>query len=83
MKEEESKQLFTDFPEITTSMWEEKIKADLKGADYQKKLVWLSDEGIPVKPYYREEDLENLDYLKGIGNLKNQSDGQPLGLIQT
>jgi methylmalonyl-CoA mutase len=74
MKEEGNKQLFTDFPEITTSMWEEKIRADLKGADYQKKLVWLSDEGIPVKPYYRAEDLENLDYLEGIGNLKNQSD---------
>jgi len=74
MKEKGNKQLFTDFPEITTSMWEEKIKADLKGADYQKKLVWNSDEGIPVKPYYREEDLEKLNYLEGIGNLKNQSD---------
>ena len=74
MKEDGNKHLFKDFPEITTSMWEEKIKADLKGADYQKKLVWESDEGIPVKPYYREEDLKNLDYLEGIGNLKNQSD---------
>ena len=74
MKEEGTNQLFKDFPEITTSMWEEKIRADLKGADYQKKLVWESDEGIPIKPYYREEDLKNLDYLEGIGNLKNQSD---------
>jgi methylmalonyl-CoA mutase len=74
MKEEGNKKLFAEFPEISTSMWEEKIKADLKGADYQKKLIWLNDEGIPVKPYYREEDLENLDYLEEIGNLKNQSD---------
>lgn len=74
MKEEGNKKLFTDFPEITTNIWEEKIRTDLKGADYQKKLVWKSDECIPVKPYYREEDLKDLDYLEGIGNLKNQSD---------
>lgn len=70
MNEEGNKKLFSDFPEITTSMWEEKIKADLKGADYEKKLIWKSDEGIPVKPYYREEDLEKLGYLKNIGSLK-------------
>ncbi len=80
MKEEGNKQLFTDFPEITTSMWEEKIKADLKGADYQKKLVWKNDENIPVKPYYRQEDLENLDYLEGLGTLKHPS-GTPNGWI--
>jgi len=74
MKEEGTNQLFKDFPEITTSMWEEKIRADLKGADYQKKLVWESDEGIRVKPYYKQEDIEVLYYLEGIGNLKNQSD---------
>jgi len=66
--------LFTDFPEISTSMWEEKIKADLKGADYQKKLIWNCDEGIPVKPYYRQEDLNGLAYLEGIRNHKNLSD---------
>ena len=64
MKKEGFKQLFTGFPEITTMAWEEKIKADLKGADYQKKLVWKTDEGIQVKPYYRQEDLDSLDYLK-------------------
>lgn len=80
MKNEASKKLFADFPEISTSIWEEKIIADLKGADYQKKLVWNSDEGIPVKPYYRQEDIEALDYLEGIGNYKNKSDA-PNGWI--
>ena len=74
MKKEGTKFLFSDFPEIATSMWEEKIKADLKGADYQKRLVWNSDEGIPVKPFYRNEDLQALDYLEGIGGLRNRSD---------
>ena len=74
MKKEGDKQLFSDFPEITTTMWEEKIKSDLKGADYQLKLVWNSDEGIPVKPYYRQEDIDSLDYLEGIGSLKKPTD---------
>jgi methylmalonyl-CoA mutase len=66
-----NKQLFAEFPEIPMSMWEEKIRADLKGADYLKKLVWNSDEGIPVKPFYRAADIEKLNYLEGIGTLKN------------
>ena len=32
--------LFVEFPPVTTERWEEAIKADLKGADYEKKLVW-------------------------------------------
>ena len=67
MAEDSNKLLFSEFPDIPTSSWEEKIMADLKGADYQKKLVWNSDEGIAVKPYYRQEDMEALDYLEGIG----------------
>ena len=37
---------------------------DLKGADYDKKLVWHTIEGFNVKPYYRAEDLEGLEYLE-------------------
>jgi len=70
MKKEDYKALFTDFPEITTAAWEEKIRTDLKGADYNKKLVWRTDEGIHVKPYYREEDLASLDYLENVGQLR-------------
>ena len=55
--------LFTDFPEVTTQQWENLINADLKGADYDKKLVWHTIEGINVKPYYRAEDLDNIAYL--------------------
>ncbi|MEA3316371.1 MAG: methylmalonyl-CoA mutase family protein [Bacteroidota bacterium] len=61
-KTEESK-LFEEFPPISTQDWEEKIKKDLKGADYEKKLVWRTIEGFNVKPYYRSEDLENLKHL--------------------
>ena len=32
----------------------------LKGADFEKKLVWKTNEGFKVKPFYRMEDLEGL-----------------------
>ena len=58
--------LFTEFPPISTEQWEATIQKDLKGADYQKKLVWRTDEGFQVPPYYRAEDLKELDYLKTL-----------------
>lgn len=57
--------LFSEFPPISTEQWEEAIKVDLKGADYNKKLVWKTLEGFDVKPYYRQEDLKTLEYLNG------------------
>lgn len=41
----------------------DKITADLKGADFEKKLVWRTNEGFSVRPFYREEDLEQVKYL--------------------
>ncbi len=55
--------LFQEFPPIPTESWEEIIQKDLKGADYDKKLVWKTIEGFPVRPYYRNENLNGLDYL--------------------
>ncbi|MBQ0016549.1 MAG: methylmalonyl-CoA mutase small subunit [Bacteroidales bacterium] len=59
----EDNKLFSEFPPISTEKWEEVINKDLKGADYDKKLVWKTIEGFNVKPYYRAEDLEGLEYL--------------------
>jgi methylmalonyl-CoA mutase len=55
--------LFAEFPAIPTEVWEAQIKSDLKGADYNKKLIWKTNEGIDVKPYYRADDLNELKYL--------------------
>jgi methylmalonyl-CoA mutase len=49
-----------DFPPVATATWEAAIQKDLKGADYEKKLVWRSDEGLAVRPYYRSENLADL-----------------------
>ena len=60
----EDNKLFEEFPPVPTEKWEEAIIKDLKGADYDKKLVWHTIEGFNVKPYYRAEDLEGLEYLE-------------------
>jgi methylmalonyl-CoA mutase len=49
------------FPPVTTEQWEAVIQKDLKGADYAKKLLWQTDDGITVKPYYRSADLKTLE----------------------
>ncbi|MFI3306199.1 MAG: methylmalonyl-CoA mutase family protein [Rikenellaceae bacterium] len=55
--------LFAEFPAISTEQWESVITKDLKGADYDRKLVWKSAEGFNVRPYYRAEDLESVKFL--------------------
>ncbi|MDE6140663.1 MAG: methylmalonyl-CoA mutase small subunit [Alistipes sp.] len=55
--------LFTEFPPVSTEQWEAVITTDLKGADYERKLVWKTGEGFNVRPYYRAENLEGVDFL--------------------
>ena len=52
--------LFTEFAAPTTQEWLDKIEVDLKGADFQKRLVWRTNEGFNVQPFYRREDLKDL-----------------------
>ena len=62
----QNEKLFNEFPPITTAEWEKKILADLKGADYEKKLIRNTEEGFQVKPYYRSENLSDLEYINGL-----------------
>ncbi len=59
--------MFSEFKPVSTSDWEEKIKDDLKGADYEKKLIWKSFEGINIRPYYRSEDLSWIEWNGNSG----------------
>lgn len=57
---EQKLNLLADFPAVSTKEWMDKIIADLKGADFEKKLVWRTPEGFNVMPFYRQEDIEGL-----------------------
>ncbi|WP_348647824.1 methylmalonyl-CoA mutase subunit beta [Arenibacter sp. F20364] len=54
-------ELFSDFPEISSKAWKQKIQFELLGEDYNEKLVWESPEGIKVKPFYHSEDLKAIE----------------------
>lgn len=47
--------LFQDFEKISSKQWKQQIQFELKGADYNDKLVWESLEGIKVKPFYHND----------------------------
>jgi methylmalonyl-CoA mutase len=63
---DEKGKLFKDFPMASTSDWEAKIREDLKGADYEKKLIWKTLENLKIKPYYTAEDLIDLPYTNDL-----------------
>lgn len=58
--------LFEEFPPVSGEDWKAKVVADLKGADFDRKLVWRTNEGFAVQPYYRQEDLESVAYLNTL-----------------
>ena len=57
---EKKEPLFDQFPGISYDEWRAKVEADLKGADFNKKLVWRTNEGFNVQPIYRAEDIADL-----------------------
>src|SRR5512133_3980080 len=75
------RKLFTEFPPSPTSDWEEMIQKDLKGAEYEKNLIWKTTEGFQLRPYYRAEDVISLGmpaslpgeypYLRGNNSFGN------------
>ncbi len=58
--------LFSDFTVPTRQEWIDKINVDLKGADYQKKMVWRTNEGFNMEPFYRKEDLEGMTQINSL-----------------
>ncbi|MDR3339573.1 MAG: methylmalonyl-CoA mutase family protein, partial [Candidatus Symbiothrix sp.] len=63
---ESKEKLFSEFPPVSTEKWMGKIVADLKGADFEKKLVWKTNEGFDVRPFYRSEDIKDLKTTESL-----------------
>jgi len=74
--------LFSEFQAPTTQEWLDKIQVDLKGADFNKRLVWRTNEGFNVQPFYRREDVLKLKTPEALpgefpfvrGNKKNTNE---------
>ncbi len=56
----ENKKLFSDFAPVSKQEWLDKIQVDLKGADFNKRMVWRTNEGFNVQPFYQKEDIADL-----------------------
>jgi len=89
--DQNNNKLFDTFPPVATSEWEARITDDLKGADYQKRLIWRTSEGFDVKPYYRDEDTNGIVAINSVpgeypfvrGNNVNSNDWQIRQDIET
>lgn len=53
------KRLFSEFTPPSKSDWIEKAKADLKGADFNKRLVWKNLNDVEVQPFYTLEERKS------------------------
>ena len=58
--------LFADFTAPTRQDWRDKIEVDLKGADYEKKMVWRTNEGFSMQPFYLKEDVDILPTVNAL-----------------
>ncbi len=47
------------FSEVSSKQWKQKIQVDLKGADYNETLIWKTNEGIDVKPFYHADAVNS------------------------
>jgi methylmalonyl-CoA mutase len=52
--------LFSEFPPVSVQEWTDKVVADLKGAPFEKKMIWKTGEGFDANPFYTAEDTDNL-----------------------
>jgi methylmalonyl-CoA mutase len=49
--------LLAEFPDVTYESWREQVEKDLKGADFEKRLVTRTLEGLVVQPLYTARDV--------------------------
>ncbi len=61
-----NKALFSEFKPTTKPQWIEKANIDLKGADFNRKLVWKNLNGLDFQPFYTAQDT--LHYVNNTGN---------------
>ncbi len=60
-----NKTLFSEFGPVTKEQWIERVNVDLKGADFDKKLVWKNLSKINIQPFYNTED--KLEFVTNTG----------------
>jgi methylmalonyl-CoA mutase len=70
--------LFPEFEPVSPEAWEARIRKDLRDAPYQS-LLWKTEDGLTVKPFYTKADLpenrtqkpDDFPYLRTTKNRDN------------
>ncbi|NQX80626.1 MAG: methylmalonyl-CoA mutase [Flavobacteriaceae bacterium] len=52
--------MFTEFNKTSSKAWKQKIQVDLKGREYNSSLLYKTELGIDVKPYYHADEYESV-----------------------
>ncbi|NQV77002.1 MAG: hypothetical protein HQ490_01435, partial [Lutibacter sp.] len=60
-----NKSLFSEFNPVSKQEWMERVTVDLKGADFDKTLVWKNFSKINIQPFYNQEDKTS--FLQNTG----------------
>ncbi|MDR1722845.1 MAG: methylmalonyl-CoA mutase small subunit [Tannerella sp.] len=63
---EAKEKLFSEFPPVSATEWIEKVTSDLKGAPYEKKMIWKTGDGFEANPFYTAEDIEGLPAVRSL-----------------
>jgi methylmalonyl-CoA mutase len=69
--------LFSEFQPVDKEQWKARAIEDLKGADYNKKLVWRTIDQFDVEPYYTKDENSTLDYLQDFIYRGDPDNGTP------
>ncbi len=60
-----NKILFSEFGPVLKEQWLERVNVDLKGADFDRKLVWKNLSKINIQPFYNKES--QIEYITNTG----------------
>jgi len=58
--------LFDQFSPVTPEEWRAKAEVDLKGADFNKKMIWRTNEGFDAQPLYRGVDIKDMKAIDSL-----------------
>ncbi len=60
--EKNEKKLFDMFNTSGKQAWLETVTKDLRGNDFEKSLVWQTDDGFDLQPMYFAEDIKDIEH---------------------
>ena len=79
--------LAAEFPDGTREQWLALVDKVLKGADFDRKLVSTTYDGIAIQPLYTPDDRPAAEQFPGQGNLTRGTGVErgdlPWGIAQT